>query len=430
VSAATRERNILIVTSASHFLTHMYMLVFPSLALTLRTAFDLPLEQVLTISFWMYLLYGVGALPAGILTDLTHPRRMLIVCTLGMGGCSLAAAQATTADGLRLALAGLGLCAAIHHPAGMALISRGIRRRGWALGFNGAWGNLGVVSAPFLAGVLSATLGWRETYLLLAVPGLAAGILAWVLPVSGEVEETGLAPSAQRTRHRRIGYFALLCLAMMLGGIAYRGQTLVLPAYFQERIGFLEALVEKLHWLPAVGTGTVAATALTSLAYLSGAWGQLVGGRLADRYDLRRLYLLFHTLSLPLLFLLGRLANVSLLVCAVGYAFLAFGMQPVENALVAALTPSRLRSTGYGLKFILTFGVGALAVHLVGHWQREGGLAAVFPWLALCVLCLVGCAALLWWVTRQEDLTSSGRRRSRAPETGAAVPAGKAVGHE
>ena len=43
LAAGARERNILIVSSSAHFLAHLYMLVFPSLALALRGAFDLPL---------------------------------------------------------------------------------------------------------------------------------------------------------------------------------------------------------------------------------------------------------------------------------------------------------------------------------------------------------------------------------------------------
>ena len=90
---------------------------------------------------------------------------------------------------------------------------------------------------------------------------------------------------------------------------------------------------------------------------------------------------------------------------AMAYMFFMLGMQPIENSLVAVLTPPRLRSTGFGMKFILTFGVGSLAVHLVGRWQRAGGLEAVFPWLALCILLLVLCAAILWWFTRHEDFS-------------------------
>ncbi len=406
-SAAIRERNIQIITAAAHFLAHLYLLVFPSLALALQSAFALPLQEVLALSFWMYLLYGLGALPAGILTDLARPRLMLICCLFGMGGFALAASQATSPQVLRWTLAGLGLAASIYHPAGMALISRGVRQRGRALGVNGAFGSLGVVLAPIVTGVLAVTVGWRNTFLLLALPGLAAGVVALCLPVTGTAEQTVPLPAGKEIGRRTLS-FALLCVAMMLAGIAYRGQTLVLPAYFAERTELLRDTIAGLNWWPAAQTRTVAATMLTSLAYLAGVFGQIAAGRLADRHDLRRSYFLFHALSLPLLWLLGRLADLPLLLCAIGYAFFALGMQPIENSLVAVLTPPQLRSTAYGLKFILTFGVGSLAVPLVGRWQQDGGLGAVFGWLAACIGLLLVFALLLWWQTRHQILIASG----------------------
>lgn len=397
-----RERNILLVTAVAHFLAHFYMLVFPSLALALRDEWGLPFDQVLGLSFWMYLLYGLGALPSGLLTDLWRPRWMLAICLLGTSGCALLAALADGPAALRASLAGLGLAASIYHPAGMALISRGVRRRGSALGINGVFGNLGVVTAPFITGLLTVSLGWRSAYAVMAVPGLAAGVWALFLRVEGDVPEPSRSRGASR---RRIAVsFAVLCLAMMMGGLAYRGQTLVLPAWFAERIGFLVDAIAGAGWLPRTGGSLLAATTLTSVSYLAGAAGQVVGGRLADRHDLRRMYLLFHAASLPAMYLLGSLSDAPLLLCAMCYAFFAFGMQPIENSLVSALTPPRLRSTGYGLKFILTFGVGAAAVPLVGGWEQAGGLAAVFPKLSGFIVLLLALASLLWAVSRRMDL--------------------------
>jgi MFS family permease len=401
------ERNILVVTSAAHFLVHLYMLVYPSLALALQADFELSLGAVLALSFWMYLLYGVGALPAGILADLIGSKPMLVLCLLGCGGCAVWASVGS-AGNLPVALAGLGLFASIYHPCGMSLISQGVGRRGWALGINGVFGNLGVVFAPFLTGLLTATVGWRGTYLVLALPAIAVGLLAIRLPVRGPAVAPATA-SPGSNRRRRVYYFALLCIAMTLGGVAYRGQTLVLPAFFQERIDFLARLIEGLNWWPTFGTRTVTATFLTSVAYLAGVFGMMAGGSLADRKDLRKLYLLFHAVSVPLLLCLAYLADLPLLLCALAYSFFAFGMQPIENSLVAVLTPTSLRSTGYGLKFILTFGLGSVAVHLVGSWQAAGGLQAVFPRLAFCLVILLGFASWLSLATRHEPAAAFGR---------------------
>ena len=101
--------------------------------------------------------------------------------------------------------------------------------------------------------------------------------------------------------------------------------------------------------------------------------GQIVGGQLADKLPLARGYLLFHGLSLPFLVGLAFLSGYALPICAAGYGFFALGMQPFENSLVARLVPPRWRSIGYGVKFVLTFGVGALSVEYVGDLTHSGG---------------------------------------------------------
>lgn len=401
------ERDVLTVTAAAHFLVHCTLLVFPALASALGREFGLPFDRTVALGFPMFLLFGLGALPAGLLTDaLGRPRIMLLVCLGGMGLSLLAAATADGPEALRWSLASLGLFASIYHPAGMAWLSRDMSRRGWALGVNGVFGSLGEIAAPVTAGLLAALLGWRGVYVVLAVPALAAVVLAWrggagARPPLMPAAAAGPAPS----RPRVAWSFAALAGAMMLGGIVYRGQTVVLPTWFELRFAALADRVAGLGLVSPDDAGMVTATALTSLVYLAGAAGQLVGGRLADRHDLRRIYLLFHLATIPCLLLMGSLGGAGLLAAALVYSFFAFGMQPPENSLVASLTPPRLRSTGYGLKFILTFGVGALAVRLVGAWSTDdGGLGVVFPRLAAVAGLLVGMVLVLMFVSRKMRL--------------------------
>ena len=64
-------------------------------------------------------------------------------------------------------------------------------------------------------------------------------------------------------------------------------------------------------------------------------------------------------------------------------------MQPVENTLVATYTPRRLHHSAYGMKFILTFGVGALAVKLIQKIQSVWGIEASFIALGLISVMIV-----------------------------------------
>ena len=93
--------------------------------------------------------------------------------------------------------------------------------------------------------------------------------------------------------------------------------------------------------------------------------------------------------------------DVSLLLITMGYMLFLLGMQPIENTLVAKLTPDKVRHSAYGTKFILTFGVGAFAVYLVGWVKEAWSLPTVFVAMAIVSLATVLSILLLMRVTRK-----------------------------
>jgi MFS family permease len=391
-----KEKRILALTSAAHYLTHLYELAFPALALTVRDDLGWSLSQVLQLSFAMYLLFGLGALPMGFLTDHWKARWVLVLSMFGAGTGCLLVAHASTQGQFVAALALVGVCISAYHPAGMSLLSREVRQRGRALGLNGVFGNLGSATAPFVAGILAYELGWRAAYLFLGGLGLLAAVAGLALRVDeGERPKKQAAP---RTHGRgRLGAFAILCVAMMLAGLAYRGVSLVLPATFELETSFLDSLLQRLRFTQLQGVQNLAATLIASGVYAMGMAGQIVGGNLADRHDLRKLYLLFHGVSLPFVFAMAFFDEALLVLVAGVYVFFALGMQPIENSLVARFTPERWRSTGYGVKFVLNFGVGSLGVYGVAALHREESFTPVYLAVTLVValVCLTAAVLLL-----------------------------------
>lgn len=382
------ERRILGVTGIAHFATHFFEQMFPTAAVAIALEVGRPIGEVLGWSFLSYLLFGLGALPAGFLTDRWQARRMLQICLLGLGGSSLLVASSSSGPALVLSLGALGLFASIYHPAGMSLLASGVRARGRALGVNGIFGNVGIALAPAATAGMIAWVGWRGAYAGLGVVVLAVGIVS----LSSRLEEPDrgaeeVEPRAANGVDRRI-LFAILCVCMVLGGLAYRGTTLAAPAVFAERFSAT-------HFGIAV-----------SVVYLIGTISQYVGGRLADRHDLRQLYLAFHALSLPALAWMIHGAGVPLFAAASVYVFFALGMQPIENSLVAKLTPPAWRSTSYGIKFVLAFGIGAFAAPLVERVEATGGWSGVYVVLTGTVTLLVAGAALLFFVSRRESISN------------------------
>ena len=55
----SNERNVLYTTCFGHFLSHFNMLTFPAVVLPLSRQLGLPLSEVLALSFYMYLLFGL-----------------------------------------------------------------------------------------------------------------------------------------------------------------------------------------------------------------------------------------------------------------------------------------------------------------------------------------------------------------------------------
>lgn len=394
------EKRILAITCPSHFFTHFFILVFPAVTMPLVSDLHLPIEDVVRLSFFMYLAYGLCALPVGLIVDHWQARGMLVIGNVLMGFGILGAAIWPGPKSMPAALALVGVGASVYHPAGLALISRTIGRRGLALGINGVFGNLGIASSPLVTGILTWAFGWKVTFLILGAVGIATGGALAAIHVNETHTRTSHGTSKADTMELA-RYFVILCIALVFAGISYRGNMILLPAYLQLKTTFVHNLIGSLSFLHTHGTATLAATVLTSIVLLTGIFGQILGGRLADRIDLRNAYILYHAASLPFIALMSVTSNYALAVCAAIYAFFSLGMQPIENSLIASLTPQRWRSTSFAVKFILNFGVGASAVYLVGAVKRAYSLGSVYWFLAGSTAMVVIAAVVLRVASRK-----------------------------
>jgi MFS family permease len=399
----SNEKKIIVLTSYCHFLSHFYMLIFPALVIPLTKYFEMPIPEVLSLGFLMYLLFGLGALPMGFVTDLWNGRRMLTLYLLGLGAFSLLAGVSRQPTFLMVSLTFIGFFASIYHPAGMGLISKGCRRRGYALGINGVFGNLGLGLAPIVTGIVTYWFGWRTIYVVLGALVFISSIVLFFVHIDETPVQTE-ASKAEGKKRRYLLYFAVLCVCMMLAGFCFRGTSVVIPAYFEQAIPFLNNSLNRLSFIKLSGAKTLAATALTSIVYLFGMLGQMTGGRLADKLDLRLGYFSFHLIALPFMVLMTQFTDIPLFAFTMTYAFFALGMQPIENSLVASLTPERLRSTSYGFKFIFTFGVGSVSVFTAKLLIKHYSFVHVFWLQAGVIVMLLATIGLLMFLTRHETL--------------------------
>ena len=382
----TRERQIITVTCFGHFMSHFNMMAFPVLLLPLTRFYQKDFSHVIHLSFLMYLFFGISALPWGMVTDKLGSRKMLTAFFVGSGVCALLAAfSLKSAWGFSLFLAGIGIFSGIYHPAGLGLISKGVKQIGKGLGYNGMAGNLGLALSPLITGYINWLWGPKAAYIFLGGFNLVGALL--LLSLKFPEPEKKVAPGKEQPAAGMLKAFIILCVAMMLGGIAFRGLTVTLPSLLELRNpDLLKALASGFHFLQS---HNVTASLLTSMVFTVGVVGQYVGGYVADHYDLRHSYLTFHVLAFLGALGMAFFTNVSLVAIAVFYSFFLLGMQPVENSLVSAYTPRHLRHSAYGTKFTLTFGVGAFAVQLVGWVKATWSIQAVFLFMAAVSLSIV-----------------------------------------
>jgi len=393
-SFSSDEKRILLVTCPAHFFCHFFVLVFPAVTMPMVATLGMPIEDVVKLSFVMYLCFGLFALPVGLVVDRWQAKGMIVIGTLLEGIGLMVAGLFPRPEVMVVALGVVGIGASVYHPAGLALISRTIRQRGYALGFNGVFGNLGIASAPLITGILTWLTSWQTTFVILGAVAIVAGLGFLGIRVNEKSVEATRTPTGAGGGEL-VKYYLILCVALVFAGIAYRGNMLLLPAYIELKTTFFHTLISAFDFIKTHGTATLAATVLTSVVLLTGIFGQMFGGKLADRMDLRRAYLLIHACSFPFILAMGFTTNFALAVCAAAYVFFSLGMQPVENSLIAALTPERWRSTSFAVKFILNFGIGSSVIYIIGPIKRAYSLETVYLFLAGATLLLVGAIVAL-----------------------------------
>jgi len=195
---------------AAHGASHGFVLVLAAVLVPLREEFHASFTTLGTIATISTMLYGVGALPGGLLADRFGAPLVLRAFAGVSIACCVLAAVAPGLGWLALALALLGAAGALYHPSGLAELTLNAPRGGRVLGVHGSWGNVGTALSPLLAGAIASAWTWRASYGLAAVAAtLLLLAIRWGVPLDRELPEQ--VPPAPGERSR-----AALTVVMML----------------------------------------------------------------------------------------------------------------------------------------------------------------------------------------------------------------------
>jgi len=367
-----------------------------------------------------YGLFGVGALPGGVLVDRLGSRRLIAACLFGMGGSFFLLGIAPDLLLVTLALLLWGVAASVYHPAGLTLISKGVTERGTGFAYHGVAGNVGIGLGPLLTAVLLLVFDWTTVATVLAVPAVIAGLYA----VRAEFDETAAVDAVGAdgggvdarseggvdslsefvTESKRLfaGAFVVVFVIVIANGLFYRGVLTFLPNLLEGLPSFDPVPLSA--FVPGVETG---GHTLRPERYfyagllLVGVAGQYLGGKLTDRfpaeYGIVAVFALLAVLALAFL-PVASLGIVPLLVFGALFGATLFTAQPLYQATVADYSPAGTRGLSYGYTYLGSFGVGALGGAIAGGVLTYADAGTLF--LVLAGFAVVAATAALYLVRR------------------------------
>ncbi|NNE23539.1 MAG: MFS transporter [Rhizobiales bacterium] len=372
-----------------HFLDHLFMLVFATVAaLALTREWGLSYAELVAYATPGFVAFGAFALAAGWLADRWSREGMITVFFVGIGAASIVTALATTPLQIAIGLFAIGVFASIYHPVGIALVLEGRVRTGMAVAINGVWGNMGVATAALITGYLIDHTGWRSAFV---VPGLvsiaigvAYGLVIWrvAAPKAAAAGGTGSAAQAVFDRALFIRVIGIVFFTTALGGLVFQSTTFALPKILAERAANLD----------------VSATLIGSMAFLAfaaGSIGQLVVGFFVDRFSPRHAFLIVAALQVTFFALMPGLTGWAAVFCAMAFMFAAFGQIPINDVLVGRVARTQWRSRILAVRYMITISVMAAALPLIGIVHGRWGFDTLFVILAATAAAIFTAVVLL-----------------------------------
>lgn len=354
-----QARTALGFSCVGHSISHIFEPIYYVVALVLPQHFDISYESALALILGGKLMFGLAAPAAGWLGDRWSATGMMALYFLGIGGSAIWVGLANSPLEIAIALGFLGLFGSVYHPVGIAWLVRMAVNRGRALGINGAFGGFGPALGGLMAGVLIDAAGWRAAFLVPGAVTVAVGLGFLWMVARGVIIETRVDARTDPAPDRRdtVRVYMVIALTMLVGGIIYQATQASMPKVFDDRLGGL------------LGDGASGVGLAVMLVYALAGLFQILTGHLADRFPLRTVYVTMYVLQVPVLALAATAAGLPLLLIMLMMVSFNIGALPAENSLLAKYTPPSWRSTAYGLKFVLAFGISGLAVPLVA-WIR------------------------------------------------------------
>ena len=341
-----------------HLLMHMFAAFYFVIVLAIEDDWKLSYDELLNLWFLGSLLVGLGALPAGWISDRWSRSGMIAIMFIGLGISSLLCGLSGNKVSLFISLSLLGLFCAIYHPAGISWVVNTSKETGKALGFNNIFGGVGIGLGAFFAGVLIEQFNWQAAFMLPGLISLVVGLSLTYHLKSGKISLKNISSerfkdNPEKNQMLKIAIIMLLSITCL--SFVYQILQTSLPKAIDIR------LTDSLD-LSTSDIGYIVAA-----IYIVSGLMNYVGGILTDKYSEKLIYSIGIVGQGLLLLLIVSLSNYWLI--AISLAIVAFNSSilPAENLLLAKFSPEKYQSLVYGIKFIVSFTVGPIALIMISR---------------------------------------------------------------
>ncbi len=369
-----QERSIIAI-SGSHGIMHAYLVLLPAMIPILQGDLG-DIGTVGMLASLVSLFYGWFSLPVGFIAD-KYSRRLLIAASMVLcGGASIIVGLSPNVPVAAVGMIILGIGASLYHPCGyahMALVSDEMRGR--YMGYQGLGGDMGMAVSFLTSSILGSSFGWRMTFLIWGVVGLAMAAvdLLVIKDIVCEVDPTQLRKGPVETLRRMFATaerrtLLLTFVIVVISGMLWTGVSNFIMVYITD----------------VKMVALVIAGGLSTLKYTVGAFAMIIGGTLSDKLGRKKLllfgYSLFAVSLVALTLAPSNLLILAGLVAVLGFAF--FVTQSPMNALLGDISHKDTVGVTYGVNFTLKYGVGFFTPAIAGWLAVNYSLNHVFYFFA------------------------------------------------
>ena len=386
-----RDQVKFLYLNLGHFLDHLFMLIFASVAaFQLYSEWGMSYASLIPYATPGFIAFGVCAILAGWIADKWSREGMMVIFFIGIGMSSILTGMANNPLQIAVGLTLIGVFAAIYHPVGLAMVVHGRDKTGVPLAINGIFGNMGVACAALLTGFLVDSSGWRSAFF---IPGVISILLGtsylFVLRSGKQAEADGATTSSGKgtgaasiPKSTFLRIFAIIIFTTAAGGLIFQSTTFALPKIFDERLADLAGSATLVGWY---------AFLVFSLAALA----QLLIGYLVDHHSVRIVFATVAICQAFFFFVMLHLDGIAALLVAFAFMFVVFGQIPINDVLIGRMARSEWRSRVFALRYVVTFSVMASTVPLIGWVHANWGFEKLFAILTVAALAIFAATLLL-----------------------------------